>query len=73
MKSVACLRSAVTNMASNHTIVKIENTGQLVGDPMEEKLFNFGKFTLNESHPDPEVILSFESERKHNGEVFRRF
>lgn len=30
---------ALGNMAANHSIIQIENTGELVGDPMEIKLF----------------------------------
>lgn len=29
------------NMASNHTVVTIESTKELIGDPMEIKLLNF--------------------------------
>ena len=29
----------LNNMASNHSIIKIEESGELVGDPMEIKLF----------------------------------
>jgi len=29
----------LNNMASNHSIIKIEETGELIGDPMEVKLF----------------------------------
>lgn len=60
-------------MASNHSIIRIEETGELVGDPMEIKLFEFGQFTLNQSNTDPEVIFSFESARKQGGKVYRRF
>jgi hypothetical protein len=60
-------------MASNHSIIKIEATKQLIGDPMEVKLFEFGRFNLNQSHEDPEVIFSFESDRGHNGQIYRRF
>ena len=27
------------NMASNHSIIRIEETGEMIGDPMEIKLF----------------------------------
>ena len=40
-------------MASNHSIIKIEETEELVGDPMEIKLFEFGQFSLNQSNSDP--------------------
>lgn len=40
---------------------------------MEVKTFLFGRYTLNQSHSDPEVIFGFESERGHNGVIFRRF
>lgn len=33
---------ALNNMAMNHTIVNVEETGQNVGDPMEIKLFEYG-------------------------------
>jgi hypothetical protein len=29
---------ALLNMASNHTVVKVEEDNQLIGDPMEIKL-----------------------------------
>lgn len=29
---------ALSNMASNHTVVKIEDNNELIGDPMEIKL-----------------------------------
>jgi magnesium-transporting ATPase (P-type) len=61
------------NMASNHSIIKIEETEELVGDPMEIKLFEFGEFTLNQGNSDPEVIFSFESTRNQTGQIYRRF
>lgn len=60
-------------MASNNSIIKIETTSELIGDPMEIKLFDFGGFELNQSHNDPNVIFGFESGRGHNGLVYRRF
>lgn len=30
------------NMASNHSIIRLEETGELIGDPMEIKLLQFG-------------------------------
>lgn len=41
------------NMASNHSIIRLEDTGELIGDPMEIKLLEFGEFTLNQSNSDP--------------------
>lgn len=32
------LKKILSNMASNHSIIRIEDTGELVGDPMEIKL-----------------------------------
>jgi hypothetical protein len=63
----------LNNMAANHSIIKIETTGELIGDPMEVKTFNFGEFDLNQSHEDPEAIFSFESKRGHCGTVYRRY
>lgn len=40
---------------------------------MEVKTFQFGSFSLNQSHPNPEVIFAFESERGHSGIIVRRF
>jgi hypothetical protein len=31
--------TALDNMAANHSIIKIEATGELIGDPMEIKAF----------------------------------
>lgn len=45
-------------MAANNSIVQISANGELVGDPMEVKTFQFGNFSLNQSHPNPEVILT---------------
>ena len=67
------LLDILNNMASNHSIIKVESTEELVGDPMEIKLFEFGKFSLNQSNSDPEVIFSYESDRKQEGVVVRRF
>lgn len=63
----------LNNMATNHSIIKIEHTNELIGDPMEVKTFNFGRFSLNQSHEDPDAIFSFESDRGHNGTVYRRY
>lgn len=37
---------AVINMASCHSIMNLKETGELIGDPMEIKLFEFGRFKL---------------------------
>jgi len=60
-------------MAANHSLIMIEATGELVGDPMEVKIFEFGEFRLNQSNADPNVIFGFESQRGQSGQVFRRF
>jgi cation-transporting P-type ATPase 13A2 len=59
VKEKPFLAGILSNMASNHSIIKIEETDELVGDPMEIKLFEFGKFSLNQSIEDPEVIFGF--------------
>lgn len=43
---------ALNNMATNHSIIKIEATGELIGDPMEIKAFLFGRFRLNQAPTD---------------------
>lgn len=73
IKTQSHLTDILTNMASNNSIIKIEATSELIGDPMEVKAFEFGRFHLNQSHSDPEVIFGFESERGHSGVVLRRF
>jgi cation-transporting ATPase 13A2 len=66
--------SALNNMAMNHTIVSLEETGEHVGDPMEIKLFEFGEFQFsNEQSDNSDIIMAFESERGHKGFVYRRF
>lgn len=42
------LKFALTNMATNHTIVKLKSTGKNVGDPMEVKMFEFGGYYLKD-------------------------
>lgn len=64
---------ALNNMAANHSIIKIEATGELIGDPMEIKAFQFGQFRLNQAPADQDAIFSFESGRRHNGSVIRRY
>ena len=60
-------------MATNHSIIQIESTGELVGDPMEIKLFQFGEFELDFSQSNPDVVFSFSSKRNHKGVIYRRF
>lgn len=67
------INTILTNMAANNSIIKIEATNELIGDPMEVKMFEFGRFHLNQSHSDPNVIFGFESQRGHQGIVYRRF
>ena len=50
---------ALNNMATNHSIVKIEETQELIGDPMEIKAFTFGKFKLNQAIHDQDSIFCF--------------
>jgi hypothetical protein len=33
----------LVNMATNHTVVKLEETNKLIGDPMEIELLNFSE------------------------------
>jgi hypothetical protein len=61
------------NIAANHSIIKIEATNELIGDPMEIKAFQFGQYFLDHSLTDSEVIFSFDSKRGHKGNVLRRF
>ena len=56
--------------------MNLELTKELIGDPMEIKLFEFGKFLLT-NHSEvqrnhPYHIFSFKGERIE-GTVFRRF
>ena len=36
-------KMALANMACNHTVVKLESTGELIGDPMEIELLKFSQ------------------------------
>lgn len=67
---------ALDNMASCHSIMNLEGTGKLIGDPMEIKLFEFGGYTLTASSPVAtnykESLFSFEGPTT-KGTVFRRF
>jgi magnesium-transporting ATPase (P-type) len=40
---------ALNNMASCHSIMNLQGTNKLIGDPMEIKLFEFGRFNLTKS------------------------
>ncbi len=61
-------------MAVNHSITSIRETGQIVGDPMEIKLFEFGEFEIGHNHDDDhEIIFQFDSKRGHQGLVYKRF
>lgn len=60
-------------MATNHSIVQIEKTGELIGDPMEIKLFQFGEFEMDFSQNNPDIVFSFSSQRNHKGIIYRRF
>ena len=39
-------------MGINHSLAYLETTGQIVGDPMELKLFEFGEFEFQQSIKD---------------------
>ena len=68
------LEVAFMNMAVNHSITSIRETGEIVGDPMEIKLFEFGEYEITHDHEhDPEVIFEFGSKRGHHGVVLKRF
>lgn len=64
---------ALINMAANHSIIKIEATGKLIGDPMEIKTFKFSGFRLNKTSAEQDAIFSFENDWGHSGSVVRRF
>lgn len=60
-------------MATNHSIVQLQGTGQHIGDPMELKMFEFGEFQINDENiEDAEVLEEFTSARGHGGETYRR-
>ena len=47
-------------MATNHSLSVIEESGEIVGDPMEVKLFEFGEFQVsNENHHHESILFSF--------------
>lgn len=67
---------ALDNMASCHSIMNLEGTDKLIGDPMEIKLFEFGGYKLV---PDSPVINNYKEHLfsyqgpSTSGTVFRRF
>lgn len=67
---------ALNNMASCHSIMNLEGTDKLIGDPMEIKLFEFGGYRLVEKSPVitnyKENLFSYEGPVSQ-GTVFRRF
>ena len=67
---------ALDNMASCHSIMNLEGTDKLIGDPMEIKLFQFGEYRLTSDSPVKknfkEQLFSYEGP-KTKGTVFRRF
>jgi cation-transporting P-type ATPase 13A2 len=52
------LRRALINMASNHTVVRLEETGELVGDPMEIELLNFSQFEMEAETDNPAILFN---------------
>jgi cation-transporting ATPase 13A2 len=67
---------ALNNMATCHSIMNLEGTDKLIGDPMEIKLFEFGGFRLTDKSPVmsnyKENLFSFDGPSAQ-GTVFRRF
>ena len=61
------------HMAANHSIIKLKASGELVGDPMEIRAFQFGRYRLDQAPEDPRAIFEFGSEHGHMGGVYRRF
>jgi len=76
MSTVDSIR-ALDNMASCHSIMNLEGTEKLIGDPMEIKLFEFGGYRLIPTSPlqtkfnFAESLFHYEGPTK--GTVFRRF
>lgn len=66
------LKSALINMACNHTVVKLEETGELIGDPMEIELLRFSNCRLTSETNNPYVIFLFEGQL-FSGEVYKRY
>ena len=61
-------------MAVNHSITSIRETGEIVGDPMQIKLFEFGEFEVSHNYDhDQDVIFQFDSKRGHQGLAYKRF
>ena len=63
-------------MASCHSIMNLEGTDKLIGDPMEIKLFEFGEYKLTQESPVmkncKENLFSYQGPST-SGTVFRRF
>ena len=67
---------ALINMATCHSIMNLQETGELTGDPMEIKLFEFGNFKLSDQSSVASNhnahLFSFKGP-SIEGTVFRRF
>lgn len=59
-------------MASNHTVVYVEASKEVVGDPMELKLLSFTQSNIVVESSDPSIVFAFEGPRT-SGAVLQRF
>lgn len=66
------MERVLANMASNHTVVVIESTKELIGDPMEIKLLNFSGCQLVDKNDDSSVLFAFEG-KYVKGKVYQRY
>lgn len=46
-------------MAANHTVVYIEASKEVVGDPMELKLLHYSQSRIIVESSDPSIVFSF--------------
>ena len=68
------IEKALINMAVNHTLTYVESTGQIVGDPMEIKLFEFGEFEVKKVEERvTDNLFTFDSKRGDHGASYRQF
>lgn len=69
---ISNFQHALANMAANHSVVYVEATQEVVGDPMQLKLLHYSQSKILVESSDPSILFSFDGPCT-SGIVLQRF
>jgi len=73
-KKIPNIKNILYNFGSNHSLIENLRSKEIIGDPMELKVFEFGDFKFDYTqNKNADLMFSFKNQHGISGDVLKVF